>query len=254
MVHSISVIIFTHNSQYDIEECISSARLLSDTIHVIDMESTDKTQEIAQAHDAHVFSFPYQTFVEPSRTFGIHTAKTDWVFILDADERITKELADECLIKIQNTSFAFFKVPRKNIFGKTQWLRHGGWWPDYQTRIIRTSAFVAWPKRIHAVPTIKGSGATLVQPILHYFHGDIEQMVNKTIVFESIESNLLCAANRNANTRIFFRKYFGELWRRLFKNQGFRDGIFGIIESVYQAYSKTITYLFLYEKKISRSV
>ena len=74
-------------------------------------------------------------------------------------------------------------------------------------------------------------------------------MVDKTIVFEDIESNLLFKAGRPVNVPIFFRKYFAELTRRLIKGAGFLDGPLGIIESIYQAYSKTITQLFLYEKK-----
>ncbi|MFO0703157.1 MAG: hypothetical protein U0525_00315 [Patescibacteria group bacterium] len=52
---------------------------------------------------------------------------------------------------------------------------------------------------------------------------------------------------------IFFRKFYGEMWRRLIKQGGFMDGEFGILESLYQAFSKTITYLLLYEKKYVKS-
>jgi hypothetical protein len=73
-------------------------------------------------------------------------------------------------------------------------------------------------------------------------------MAYKTTIYENIEANLLFSAKRKVNTSLFFRKYFGELYRRLIKNMGFKDGTYGIIESLYQAFSKTITYLFLYEK------
>jgi hypothetical protein len=74
------------------------------------------------------------------------------------------------------------------------------------------------------------------------------KMVTKTATFEDVESDLLYNAHKNSNTPIFFRKYFGELNRRLIKGRGFLDGPLGIIESIYQAYSKTITYIMLYEK------
>lgn len=77
-------------------------------------------------------------------------------------------------------------------------------------------------------------------------------MVQKTLIFEDIESELLCKANKPVSTITFFRKFLGELFRRFFANSGFLDGKIGIIESVYQAYSKTITYLLLYEKKNRR--
>ena len=88
----------------------------------------------------------------------------------------------------------------------------------------------------------------------HHFHGNIESMVQKTLVFENIESDLLFDAGKHVQTPTFFRKFVMELWRRLFQKMGFLDGTVGIMESVYQAYSKTITYLLLYEKKNRRTV
>lgn len=213
------------------------------------MESTDKTIDIAKAAGVAVASFPFSHYVEPARSFGIQSAESDWVFILDADERITDELSNEIKQKISNqSSETQYKVPRKNIFGRQQWLKYGGWWPDYQVRFLNKKAFKSWPKRIHSTPEITGETGFLENPILHYFHGDIEQMVNKTIIFEDIESDLLFEAKRPVSTLTFFRKFAGELFRRLIIKKGFMDGTIGIIESFYQAYSKTITYLFLYEK------
>lgn len=246
---NITILIHTHNEEKNIKECIESAGLLSDSIIVIDMESTDKTVDIAKKTGVTVKTFPFSHYVEPARAFGIHQATTDWVFILDADERITKELAEEINETIQAQHIeTHYKVPRKNIFGRKKWLKHGGWWPDHQMRFLNKNAFKEWPERIHSTPVIEGKIGYLQNPILHYFHGDIEQMVKKTMIFEDIESDLLFKAKRHVGTLTIFRKFFGELFRRLILKKGFMDGTIGIIESFYQAYSKTITYLFLYEK------
>lgn len=214
------------------------------------MESTDKTREIAKQNGTEVFSFPYSSYVEPARGFGINQAKTQWVFILDADERMTEKLASEIKGIIGNKSvLTYFKVPRKNIFAKLKWLKHGGWSPDYQIRLIDKSHFKQWPRQIHSTPVVEGKLSFLKNPLIHYFHGDLETMVEKTIVFENVESNLLFQAGKPVSTLTFFRKFFGELYRRLIRNMGFLDGRVGIIEAVYQAFSKTITYLYLYEKR-----
>lgn len=249
MPNNLSIIIHTHNEERNIEECIRSAKLLSDTIAVIDMQSTDQTVEIARRMGVAIHSFPFSHYVEPSREFGISKAQTDWILILDADERVTKECALEIKTAIGASPFSYFKIPRKNIFGKMQWLRYGGWWPDYQIRLINKTYLKEWPAQIHSTPRIEGSFGLLKNPLLHYFHGNIENMVEKTIVFEDIESSLLFKAGKQASILIFFRKFFGELFRRLIKNFGVLDGGIGIIEGIYQAFSKTITYLFLYEKK-----
>lgn len=248
---SISVIIHSFNEEKNIEDCINSAKLLTDKIILIDMGSNDKTLEIAKNINIPVFNFPKSRYVEPSREFGIKQSKTHWVLILDADERITKELAKEInqLLTLNSSLLTYFKIPRKNIFAGVKWLKHGGWWPDHQIRLINKKYFIKWPKRIHSSPEIKGHFGYLKNPLIHYFHGDLNNMVKKTVIFEDIESDLLLEAKRISGTKTFFRKYLAELYRRLFKYLGFLDGPFGIIESIYQAFSKTITYLFLYEKQ-----
>lgn len=246
----ISIIIHSLNEEKNIENCINSAKLLTDKIILIDMESTDKTIEITKRLNVPIYNFPKSNYVEPAREFGIKKAKTDWVLILDADERITNELAKEIkeLLTLHSSLFTYFKVPRKNIFANIKWLKHGGWWPDYQIRLINKKSFVNWPKRIHSTPQIKGDFGYLKNPFIHYFHVDLGGMVKKTIIFEDIESDLLYKAGKKSSTLTFCRKFLAELYRRLIKNLGFLDGTFGIIESLYQAFSKTITYLFLYEK------
>ncbi len=254
MSKNITVVIHTHNEEQNVEDCIKSAIFLTDNVIVVDMESKDTTVEKAEKLGIPVKSFKFSHYVEPARAFGITQAKTDWVFILDADERITPELAEEVIKTIEDTKYSSFKVPRENIFGKKKWLEHGGWWPDFQTRIIHKPSFKSWPKEIHSSPSIVGEQGLLDNSLLHYFHGDLEKMVEKTTIFENIESDLLHQAHKPVQTSTFFRKFFGELNRRLIRNWGFMDGTIGIIESVYQAFSKTITYLYLYEKKKNRSL
>lgn len=251
MPENISIIIHTYNEENNIEECIRCAHILSGTVIVIDMHSTDRTANIARRLGACVFFFPFSHYVEPAREFGISKAQTDWVYVLDADERMTKESAEEIKAAISDNSFSYYKIPRKNIFGRARWLKYGGWWPDYQIRLINKKYLKSWPAKIHSTPFIEGNSRLLQNPLLHYFHGDIETMVEKTIIFEDIESDLLFKAGKTVSVPIFFRKFFGELFRRFAKNAGFLDGGIGIIESIYQAFSKTITYIFLYEKKSS---
>jgi glycosyltransferase involved in cell wall biosynthesis len=254
MATNVSVVIQTHNEEKNIEDCIVSAKLLTDLILVVDTGSNDRTATIARNHGGIVRSFPFSRYVEPARKFAVENAPGDWVFILDADERMTKELAAEIVETIGFAKYTYYKVPRKNVFGRKKWLKHGGWWPDHQMRLIRKEAFKDWPDRIHSTPIIEGEMGFLKQPFTHYFHGDLESMVDKTIVYEEIEAELLHTAGRPADVPTFFRKFLGELMRRLVFKKGYADGDIGIIESIYQAFSKTVTYLFLYEKKKGRTV
>jgi glycosyltransferase involved in cell wall biosynthesis len=245
----ITAVIFAHNEENNTKECITSAKFLTQEIIVIEIDSQDKTAEVAKESGAKTVPLTKTDYVEPARGFGINQATTDWVLILDADERLTKELAEEVRNSLKDETITHYQISRKNIFGKVKWLKHGGWWPDYQTRLINKKYFKAWPKEIHSSPIITGPIARLNNPLLHYFHGDLDTMVTKTIIFENIESDLLFKANRKTSSLTFFRKFLGEFYRRMFKRVGFLDGEIGIIESIYQAFSKTITYLYLYEKQ-----
>ncbi len=251
---AISVIITSFNDQENIKEAVESAKLLSPNIEVYDLGSKDKTAAVAKKFGAKVINHKFVEYVELIREETVKKALGDWVFLLDTDERITAELAAEVKKAIKANKYTYYKIPRKNIFGRKKWLKHGGWWPDYQIRLINKNYFKTWPKVIHSTPVIEGDVGYLHQPFIHYFHGDLQQMVEKTIRFEDIESELLFKAGREVNTLTFFRKFLGELWRRMFGKLGFLDGTIGIIESVYQAFSKTITWILLYEKKKSRSL
>lgn len=260
---NITVLIYAYNDEQNIERAIESAKILSSTVLLVDIGSTDDTSKIARRCGSQVITLKHSPYVELVRMEGIKKAKTDWIFILDSDEVITQNLADEIL---QVTGLPFdsapfggtqgkqgeqatsYRIPRKNIFGQSKWLRHGGWWPDYQTRLIKRSALKEWPSVIHSTPKIEGSRTDLKEPLIHYSHGNFSQMVQKTIKFEGAESGLLHQGGKKASTLIFFRKFLGELYRRLIKQKGFLDGKEGFAESIYQAYSKTVTYLMLYEK------
>jgi len=248
---TVTVVFQVRNEARHIKEAVARARLLTDNILVMDMESTDETRLEATRTGAEVIKIKAAPYVEPVRNLAFTQTQSDWVLILDADERLTPELAREISHTIKQTEYTHFAIPRRNLFAGKKWFRFGGWWPDSQTRLIKREAFVNWPKEIHSSVRVNGKRGQLRSPFLHLFHGDLEEMVNKTIKFEEQEAQLLFMANRHVTVTTFFRKFLGELYRRLFQKQGFRDGSYGLIESLYQAYSKTITWLFLYEKRLS---
>ena len=254
MKKSISIIIYAHNDENNIKECIKSAKLITENVCLIDIASSDRTIDFALKQNEDVKRVGFVKYVELVRQIGIDFADSDWILILDADERITKESAKEIKNAIKNNKITYYFIPRKNIFDGVKWLKHGGWWPDLQIRLIRKKYLKKWPKEIHSAPIIQGAFEKLKNPLIHSFHGNITKMVEKTLIFEDVESDLLYKADKNVTTLTFLRKFLGEFFRRFLKNLGFLDGPIGIIESIYQAFSKTITFLLLYEKKNNRTV
>ena len=249
----ISVNVIARNEEADIADCLKSARLLADEVIFVDMESEDRTKAIAQELASRVYSHPQTGYVEPARNFGIAKCTGDWVFILDADERITPKLAQFLKEKISclDNSVGAMAIARKNInFGF--WLKKGGWWPDYQVRFIRKKSFIDWPKEIHSFPKIKGEIINIDIPFIHLAIKNIEEMLERTIRYSQKEANLLFEAGQRTSCLLIIRKMMGEFWRRGIKKQGIFDGVAGIIQVIYQSFSVFITQARLWEKQVNQ--
>src|SRR3989344_5665200 len=131
----ISAIINTLNEEKNIVDCLESLDWV-DEIIVVDMDSADKTKDLSYKYTKNVFNHKRMGYVEPARNFAIRQAKGDWLLIIDADERIPKDLAAKLYQVALEDKYNFVRIPRKNIaFG--EWLQHSRWWPDYNIRFFK---------------------------------------------------------------------------------------------------------------------
>lgn len=248
---TISVNIIARNEEADLPDCFASAKLLADEIVYVDMESEDKSLAIGKKMADKVYSHPQTGYVEPARNFGIGKCSGDWVFILDADERITPELADflKKEVKKADPNVGAMAIARKNInFGF--WLKKGGWWPDYQVRFIKKKSFLDWPKEIHSFPKVEGEIINIDTPFVHLAIKNIEEMLERTIRYSEKEANLLFAAGRKTSVFLMIKRMLGEFWRRGIKSQGLLDGPAGMVQVIYQTFSVFITQARLWEKQV----
>ena len=88
----ISAVVNTRNEEKNLDACLKSLNFV-DEIVVVDMESEDKTKQIAKKYTNKVFNYDNVGYVEPARNFAINKAKGDWILIVDADERVPRSLA-----------------------------------------------------------------------------------------------------------------------------------------------------------------
>lgn len=249
---AVSAVINTWNEEKNIKKCIDSISTWVHEIIVVDMDSTDATQEIAVKLGARVFNHPHTGFVEPARNFAIDKARYEWIFVVDADEEIHESLA----LKIQsltNNSHGktFFRIPRKNIlFGK--WIKHARWWPDYQIRLFK-KGYVSWLNEIHSIPITRGEGVNLeVKPenaIVHNNYSSIKQFIQRLDRYTDIQAMELLDEKYEFKTADLFKKPFNEFLSRYLSSEGYKDGLHGFVVSVLQALSEFILYLKLWEKE-----
>jgi glycosyltransferase involved in cell wall biosynthesis len=131
-----SIYILTYNEEVDIAACIESA-MLSDDVIVVDSYSSDRTLEIASRYPAQIFQHKFESHGN-QRTWMLKQIPTkyEWVYILEADERMTPDLFNECLQAIQASEYIGYYVAERVIF-MNRWIRNSTQYPRYQMRLFR---------------------------------------------------------------------------------------------------------------------
>lgn len=252
---NLSVVIIAKNEEKLIGRAIKSVSW-ADEVVVLDTGSVDKTPRIARKLGARVVKMPTTRLAFSRwRTAGIKHARGRWVFYLDADEECLPALKKE-MKKITSSSpkerkngqlVTAYAIPRENFYlGKR--VRWGGAWPDYVKRLFWKETLKRWRGKLHEEPVFKGEMGLLESPMRHYTHRDLTSMLNKTIGWSQLEAEALYEAGHPPMTWWrFFRIMLTELWERGIKKQGFRDGTVGVIEVIFQMFSRFVTYARLWE-------
>jgi glycosyltransferase involved in cell wall biosynthesis len=248
----ISAIIITKNEEKMVEDCLKSLDWV-DEIVLIDTGNTDKTNEIAIKYGAKIVKFSDEGSFAEWRNKGAMNAKSDWLFYIDADEKVSKFLKEEILLKTKKEEaeqYGCYAIPRKNfIFGKE--FKHSGQYPDYQKRLIRKSTFKKWVGDVHEEPEFEGKMEHLKNPIIHKKNMTISQMVEKTNRWSEIEAKLMFDADHPPMNLIRFASaVIREFYLRMIAQLAFLDGVEGIIYAIYQVFSKFVSYSKLYEMQL----
>lgn len=242
---SLSVLILAKNEEKNIRDCIRSAQF-ADEVVVIDDFSTDNTVKIAQELGATIYQRPLAGDWGAQQTFAIEQARTKWIFFLDADERITPELAMEIREKVVLDAQVAYQVPRLNhAMGKP--LHHGGWYPDHVVRLtlqknVRVEGLVH-PYFVYSYPLEK-----LKHDIIHYTYYSWEQYFNKLNMY----TKLAAEKNRQkGKTAWFVSDIMLRPWWAFFKmyiiQSGWRDGKIGFILAVFHFFYTMAKYVKLYD-------
>lgn len=250
---TISAVIITKNEEKMLQACIDSLSWV-DEIVVIDTGSDDNTVKIAKKGKARVFEYLDGKTFSDWRNKGLHEAKGDWIFYVDADERVPKALQSEILKTISSSAiFTSYAIPRSNIiFG--QEFRFGGFWPDYVKRLYKREALKRWIGELHEEPVVTGDMGHLKSHLMHDKHETIFEMVEKTNRWSAIEAKLMYDAHHPPmNIVRFTTAMLREFWYRMIKKQAFRDGKKGIIMAIYQVFSRFCSYAKLWELQIKKT-
>ncbi len=170
--------------------CLRSAERVGATWVVLD-GSDPATREIAERHAAHVLTLPFadSASLKNSALDRLPAADGSWVFLLDADERITAELADElrACVRAAAPEVAAFSVPRINRVG-SRTPRGGDWWPDRNIRLVRKGRIRFEPRSVHAEVEVSGRVEALREPLIHLARGCLADHVRRQARYAALDA------------------------------------------------------------------
>lgn len=244
----ISVILATYNEEKNIKDCLESVKW-ADEIVLVDGQSEDRTVEIAQRFTRKIFIRPNPLMFHKNKQYAIERATGDWIFYLDADERVPEELKEEILSVIHQPPSAIqgFWIPRKNIiFGK--WIRHAGWYPDYQLRLFRRGKAYLPCKSVHEQPVLEGKEGYLKEHLLHYNYQTINQFLQKMLIYTENEKNFFLSQGKKISSRDVIRFPKEEFLKRFFLQKGYKEGLHGLVLSLLQSVSALVLFAKIWEE------
>lgn len=174
----LSVVILTLNEEHSLPDCLRSLAGLECEIFVVDSGSTDATVEIARAASAAVVEHPFESYGQ-QRNWALDQLPLHggWVLNLDADERLTPELAGEIAEVLgSGQGVDGYMLRRRTVF-RGQWIRHGGHYPNYQLRLFRRGKGRCEDRRYDQHFLVDGALSRLRNDFIDTAAGDLESWI-----------------------------------------------------------------------------
>lgn len=239
---TISACILARDEERNIEEALRSLLGWSDQIIVLDNESRDRTAEIARQYADCVVSIPHPgegRIFDGLRNAAIELSCCDWIFYLDADERVPEGLglALRKLIREEGDSFEALYIPFRHYFcGK--WIKQCGWWPGYTRPQLLKKGRFRYNERLHS--GVEVSGRSIVFPaenpdmsIIHYSYESLTHYVTKMNRYTVAEAQSMLEAGQSFSWRKMIT-HMVEDWLTYYdRGRGDLDGMHGLLLSLH---------------------
>jgi glycosyltransferase involved in cell wall biosynthesis len=242
----LSVIIITRNESANIVACLESVAF-ADEVIVLDGQSTDDTVSLAQNGGAKVFIAPSWEGFGPQKNKALGYASHDWVLSLDADERVSADLAREIQQVLSQPQHTLYDIPRLTNFCG-QWIHHCGWRPDHVARLFqkhtaRFSDDVVHEKLVSNDQHAKGK---LQHSLLHYSYPSAQSYWRKLQVYSQAWADQKFAQGHTTSMSRAVSSGFVAFIKSYIFRLGFLDGSMGLAVCILQAQAAYGKYFTLY--------
>jgi len=239
----LTAIVLTHNEAEHIQECLKSLEFADERI-IFDSLSTDNTVELARQSGAAVIRHEFENYAaQRNAALDAVAGKTDWVLFVDADERVSPELAEEVRQAIMSRQYVGYQIPRYNyIFGKLT--KGAGWYPDYQTRLLKVGK-ARYENPVHEVVVLEGELGTVQEHFVHHNYKDIQHFIEKQRKYTRYDAQIMFDEGIHPKAQNYILQPLRHFRWRFFQLGGYRDGWHGFRLSAMMAWYEFRKYLLL---------
>jgi glycosyltransferase involved in cell wall biosynthesis len=242
---TITTCVIARDEAENLAELLPQLRWADEVLVLVDDSTTDESAAIAKPLADRVEELPFGSF-SAFRNRALDLAGCTWIFFVDADERVSPEVAEEVRSTVaesesrptqkhrpsedtdeEHAPVAYW-IPRHNImFGRL--IQGGGWSPDYQLRLIRRGAGRYDESRlVHETPSVDGPTDYLSRPLLHFNYDSLSEFLAKQRRYTRMEADAMRADSIRPRRRALVGTPIREFGRRFFRESGWVDGPVGL--------------------------
>ncbi len=248
----LSVVLATYNEEKNLGSCLDLIKDIADEIVIVDGRSSDRTVEIAREYGAKVIVVDNPPIFHLNKQKAIDLALSDWILQLDADERVTPELAEEIKRTIEqgNNKTMGYLFPRKNWF-LGRFLKKGGQYPDYTLRLFRKGKGKLPCQSVHEQAVVEGEVGYLKNPLIHLADTDFSRYLRRwdrytDLIAHELKQELAqksAIAKFCEGLKFLFVKPIWWFLLTYFRHKGFMDSWQGFLFSFFSALRFPVGYL-----------
>lgn len=243
-----SAVLAVRDEEHTIEGALRLLTFCDQIVVVIDDRTTDRTEEIARRYTDDVYVLPFEGFGR-FKNEGVSRASGDWVVFCDADERVTPRLAAQLRRAVAaGTDLWAFKTPTVSFMWGRR-MRYGGW-RESHVKIVRRD-HARHSGDVHeqlAIPTQRIGW--LGGERWHFSHRSIEENLRKTLHYGALDASERYAAGAPpVSAFTLLRVMLYDFLRRGLRRTGWRDGMPGLIEVIYQPFAMFCHSVMLWERQ-----
>jgi glycosyltransferase involved in cell wall biosynthesis len=245
----VSAALITYNEERNISAALKSLAW-TDEIVVVDSGSTDATVEVCRTFTDKVFARNWTGYAD-QKNYAVEKAGHNWIFSLDADERLSADLQNEIKTMLRHgLEFSGYKIPRIAYF-MGRWIRHGDWYPDYQLRFFDRRKGKWQGGWVHESVKLEGQPGYLKGEIQHYLYHTLSEYLRRLDTYSSLAASNYREQGESATVWKLLSHPTATFIKAYLLKRGFLDGTPGLMAAVMGAISVYFKYAKLYETQIT---